>query len=197
MLSYIETSFIEDPTLCDDLIDYHKKSKNKRHGITGTGYGGSKKSIDVGVSRFEIGTDGVVKRYFNHLQDSIDNYHKKYPNTGLVREWGLLEDFNIQKYKPGEGFTNLHCERGSGAFPCSNRFLVFMTYLNDVQVSGGTEFPDQDRCYLARKNTTLIWPSDWTHPHKGVAAPNEEKYIITGWFTITDGLDEDMIARYG
>jgi len=36
-----------------------------------------------------------------------------------------------------------------------------------------------------RKGLTLIWPADWTHHHRGVVSPTQEKYIITGWFSFT------------
>ena len=28
----------------------------------------------------------------------------------------------------------------------------------------------------------MFWPAYWTHPHKGIPAPKETKYIVTGWF---------------
>jgi len=36
------------------------------------------------------------------------------------------------------------------------------------------------------QGNTLIWPADFTHPHKGIVAPKETKYIITGWYNFTD-----------
>jgi hypothetical protein len=35
-----------------------------------------------------------------------------------------------------------------------------------------------------KKGLTLIWPADWTHFHKGIPAPNEEKMIVTGWYDL-------------
>ena len=67
--------------------------------------------------------------------------------------------------------------------PSAIRHLAFMTYLNDVQDEGGTEFYYQRLKSPARKGLTLIWPVDWTHLHRGVVSPTEEKYIITGWFS--------------
>jgi len=32
----------------------------------------------------------------------------------------------------------------------------------------------------------LIWPADWTHTHRGIVAPNEEKIIATGWLHLTN-----------
>ena len=33
------------------------------------------------------------------------------------------------------------------------------------------------------KGLTLIWPSDFTHTHRGVPATNDTKIIATGWIT--------------
>ena len=32
-----------------------------------------------------------------------------------------------------------------------------------------------------KKGLTIIWPAGWTHPHHGLPAPEETKYIATGW----------------
>ena len=56
-----------------------------------------------------------------------------------------------------------------------------MTYLNDVE-DGGTEFKHQDITTPAEKGLTLIWPSGWTHVHRGQISNRKEKYIITGWY---------------
>ena len=46
------------------------------------------------------------------------------------------------------------------------RCFAFMTYLNDVS-DGGTEFMYQKLISPAKKGLTMIWPSDWTHTHRG------------------------------
>jgi hypothetical protein len=84
---------------------------------------------------------------------------------------------------PGEGFYEWHCERGG--YPASHRVLVYMTYLNDVE-NGGTEFKFQKIKIDAKKGLTLIWPSDFTHTHRGIISNEEEKYIITGWFSFIE-----------
>ena len=55
-----------------------------------------------------------------------------------------------------------------------------MTYLNNVP-DAGTHFKYQHIKTPAEKGLTLIWPSDFTHTHKGEISKKEEKYIITGW----------------
>ena len=34
----------------------------------------------------------------------------------------------------------------------------------------------------AKKGTTLIWPTDFTHTHRSQISPTQEKYIATGWY---------------
>jgi hypothetical protein len=31
-----------------------------------------------------------------------------------------------------------------------------------------------------RRGLTVIWPADWTHTHRGIPSPTQEKYIVTG-----------------
>ena len=59
-----------------------------------------------------------------------------------------------------------------------------MTYLNNVK-NGGTEFKYQKLKTEAKEGLTLIWPTDFTHTHRGLVA-KETKYIITGWYTFIE-----------
>ena len=56
-----------------------------------------------------------------------------------------------------------------------------MTYLNDVDDGGTTDFHYYDIKIKPEKGKTLIWPSEWTHAHSGSVLKSGEKYIITGW----------------
>ena len=89
-----------------------------------------------------------------------------------------IVELNIQHYEPGGGFKIFHCENSTK--DTINRHLVFMTYLNDVN-DGGTIFKYQNLITPATKGSTLIWPVNWTHTHKGQISGTSEKYIITGW----------------
>ena len=60
--------------------------------------------------------------------------------------------------------------------------VAWMTYLNDIEEGGETYFKQQECKVRPKKGLTLLWPADWTHFHKGIPAPNEEKMIITGWY---------------
>ena len=57
-----------------------------------------------------------------------------------------------------------------------------MIYLNDVEKGGGTSFKYLDHTEKAEKGKCILWPADFTHLHKGEIAPEETKYIMTGWY---------------
>ena len=60
-----------------------------------------------------------------------------------------------------------------------------MFYCNTIKKGGGTYFPQQDITVQPQAGTFVIWPAAWTHSHLGVKAPNENKYIVTGWCSLT------------
>ena len=88
---------------------------------------------------------------------------------------------NIQYYKPKKGYPVLHYERGRNN---PTRQLVYMLYCNTVTDKGGTEFPYQNITLSAVKGKLVIWPAEFTHPHKGIISNTQEKYIVTGWIEI-------------
>ena len=59
-----------------------------------------------------------------------------------------------------------------------------MTYLNDVTDGGETEWAYQDTKIKPKKGLSVIWPSEFTHMHRGVPSKTQEKYIVTGWFNL-------------
>ena len=57
-----------------------------------------------------------------------------------------------------------------------------MTYLNDVTDGGETEFYFQKLKIKPVKGKMVLWPTDFTHLHRGITSPTQEKYIATGWY---------------
>jgi len=166
--------------LCDKLIDHHKKSNKKFDGAFSNKHIVDKRvkdSIDVVLYYGEE----LYNEYCTELQVVLDSYVQNYPSCKYYSPFKTTPA-NIQHYAPGGGFKIWHTERASKVLPNSSRHLVFMTYLNDVTDGGGTEFLNQNITVDARKGKTLIWPADWTHTHRGIVSPTQNKYIITGWF---------------
>jgi prolyl 4-hydroxylase len=125
----------------------------------------------------------LCEDYVNNCLNLVtEQYKKKYPYCDSCSPWKIIEDINVQYYKPNAGFYAWHTERGSPSGINASRHLVFMTYLNDVTDGGETEFFHQKLKVKPEKGLTLIWPVDWTFTHRGIPSPSEEKYITTGWF---------------
>jgi len=187
METFIHQQFLSDISVCDQLIDLHKKSEKKTPGTVFTVHEGRvidhdiKESIDITLVPGE-----VASNYYKQLQEVVDAYIDKFSCCNDHAPWGIVSPVNIQYYSPGGGYKVFHAERGSTLPHIAKRHLVFMTYLNDVVDNGGTEFLYQKIIVQPKKGLTLIWPADWTHTHRGVVSPTQEKYIITGWFNFID-----------
>jgi hypothetical protein len=175
-----------DPSLCDDIIDAFEQHPELHYsGVLGSPPKldkDKKDSLDCHLENFL----DLRNKYVNMLQQCVDLYIEKYCFVNEGDPWTLTEAINIQKYKPAGGFHKWHCERGSFAYPNSSRHLVFMTYLNDVEDEGETEFYYQKLKVKPEKGLTLIWPVDWTFTHRGVASKTQTKYITTGWFNFVE-----------
>ena len=170
--------------VCNDLIDFFNDDTYfiAREGKTTTKVNKDiKDSWDKTIPIYCEHT--IISDYISSLQQCINGYAELFPNLNSIK-FRLANEFNIQKYPKGGGYKTWHCERMSDMSKTNGRVLAFMTYLNDVKEGGETQFLLQKTAIVPKKGLTVIWPSEWTHTHRGVPALNEEKYIATGWFEL-------------
>lgn len=172
--------YIDNTSICSRLIEHHKNS---------TTYDGTIRS-DIVDKKHKNSKDCIIsdtallQDYASILIKAANLYSEKYSFCNAYEQWGIVENINIQHYKPGGGFYSWHTERTSGSQPIASRHLVFMTYLNTLNKEGGeTEFFYQKIKVKPEKGLTLIWGADWTFSHRGIKSDFEDKYITTGWFS--------------
>jgi len=192
--SFIGSYLLNDLSVCDRLIEEHKKSSNICRGAVVKPHATRKttelkeitqdKKIDLTAKNsYDLDMGGITRslidNYCLQLQECLEVYISNYVFSSHCERYGI-EGGQVQMYPKGGGFFNYHSE-ASGISTCK-RNLVFMTYLNDVEDGGETDFFYQNLKVKPRKGLTLIWPSGWTHTHKGIPSMTEEKYIITGWY---------------
>lgn len=188
-LEIFNTNFIGswyiDEIICDHLIEYFNSHPEKW--LPGTVNSEGRPQI---LKHFKLSSDltmyendsiPCLQNYLAAFKNVVNCYLEKFPTAGKVAPFGMKEGINIQYYKPGEAYFSYHSERMSASYPSYSRHLAFMTYLNTVTDEGGTEFFHQKLKVSPEKGLTLIWPVDWTHLHRGVPSPTQDKYIITGW----------------
>ena len=94
--------------------------------------------------------------------------------------------YHIQRYQAGE-YYHWHVDSGPGVF--SQRQLVALWYLNDVQGPGGeTEFAFQDLSVQPTAGDLLLFPPFWTHIHRSKTLESGSKYIATTWICFAWGI---------
>jgi len=144
----------------------------------------------------------LVTRYKEEIH-SVISFYKDVFSIAFegFKSMRLEEPFNFQKYSAGFNYSTWHCEN-NGKEPFGKRVLAFMTYLNTVNQGGETDFLYQHAKYSPIKGKTLVWPAYFTHTHRGLPAPIEKKYIVTGWVEFTpwedvslDESDEDFYTN--
>ena len=173
--------------LCDGLIDVFNKYKDFQE----PGSLGRENSFVVDKSSKDS-TDLVinsnpdiieVQDYYKSLSECAKLYEERYDLKTRLDRWGITSNPIIQKYEPGGGYHLWHYERGGANPNVSFRVLAWMTYLNDVTDGGETEWLYQKIKIKPQKGLTVIWPTDWTHIHRGVTSLTQQKYIFTGWYS--------------
>jgi len=119
-------------------------------------------------SQFNVGFWEVAYKQYAEKYDALSNLdsHRNYA-------------IKVQKTKPGQGYHVWHCENG-GMKHCS-RLLAWTVYLNDNFEAGETEFLYQQKRVKPKQGSVSIFPSAFTHTHRGNPPINGTKYIMTGW----------------
>jgi len=178
----------EDDNLCKDIIDFFENNKNlQRKGETAYGVNEKvKKSTDITIDPVDLQKKeyAIFNDYFKKLNECFLDYKRQYPFLETFLKKVHIGHFNIQKYLEGDHFAKLHSERTS--ISNLHRIFAWMTYLNDVDDGGTTDFDYFKIKIKPERGKTLIWPAEWTHAHAGSVLKSGSKYIITGWMHFTD-----------
>jgi hypothetical protein len=185
-MDFIAEYQLSDITICDELLRLFRLADS--NGLTNPGVTGSdeqirpeyKDSVDfhLGDAR-TLGKPADFKwpNYHTELSGFIDKYctdAKIYEHAGKFTIRDLPQ---IQWYKPSAGYHAWHID---GGHEFCNRAISFLTYLNTVP-NGGTEFLHQNRVVEAVKGKTILFPTAYTHIHRGQVTANLDKYILIGW----------------
>ena len=174
---------LENNKLCNEITSFFERNKNlQKTGVSGQGINLKiKKTTDI-----YINPENLKKPQFQILQKYINELHKCF--LDYQNQWTFLKSmlktvyvpgFNIQKYSPGGHYASVHSERTS--LETLHRLFAWMTYLNDVDDGGQTNFSHYGIKINPETSKTLIWPAEWTHAHTGEVLKSGTKYIVTGW----------------
>jgi len=174
---------IENSNVCEEIIHFFENNQNlQTPGATSGGVKPAhKKTTDIAINPNDLADPKyqIFEHYFSLLQAFYLDYQEQWPFLKTFLEKIHLGPFNVQRYLPGDHFSNLHSERTH--LSKIHRVFAFMTYLNDVEEGGTTDFHHYDLKIKPQRGKTLIWPAEWTHAHTGSVLNDGKKYIVTGW----------------
>lgn len=168
---------------CDFLIRiFHKYESEFGHeGVTQRGEDkNTKNTRDLAINRNHnkyLKWINIILR--NKLWNSLNHYTRKYSNLSNL----LQSDsgFQMQHYKKNTIGYIPHSDSSGDFSMSSNRTLVFMWYLNDVDSGGETNFLHFNKYVKPKAGTLVLFPPYWTHQHQAMPPLSNDKYIITNW----------------
>ena len=162
--------------LCEEIINFEiplgERSKEEGGDLM-------KKDLGGNIEYFNL---ELAKKIESFLVETIfPLYGSKYGMFELIGPYHI-DQFKLQKTLPTEGYHVWHCENTSwGENKGMDRLGAYTIYLNDVKEGGETEFLYQSLRIKPTQGTICIFPSIYTHTHRGNPPLSGEKYIVTGW----------------
>ena len=99
-------------------------------------------------------------------QESLDHYVGERKHAGNVPRFGMVEGYNVLRYRPGEAYHGGHSDGGPGEL--GGRHLTFSMFLNTCPSGGELEFSEQDIKVAPVEGRGVIFPAAWTHAHRSL-----------------------------
>lgn len=174
--------------MCDFYTTYFDTAKGLNKTLTRAQMGDSTKAYKDDETLFALedwdlllkkGNGKGIEVAMNVLAECYKEYADTYAALHEAEPHSVYS-MRLQKTLVGGGYHHWHFENSSRLN--SNRVAVFMFYLNDVEEGGETEFLYLHKRVKPKAGTLLIWPSSYTHTHRGNPPLSNDKYILTGWF---------------
>ncbi len=129
-------------------------------------------------------TSQALRQFSAVTHQCYKKYTEKYGAVCDLGKHSLSYGVKMQRTLPSEGYHIWHCETQNR--DSSARFLAVQLYLNDVEEGGETEFLYQSKRVKPKQGTLLIWPSMFTHTHRGNPPLAGVKYTLNGWIDFKD-----------
>jgi len=192
-------------TVADGVMDFFNRRQDlQRPGIAfgpdGNNTEPAKVSTDislVAISKSDPEAFALSDIIVRGVTAALDHYLQKRPMFKQVcpeQELFVMPIFNIQRYAPGEGFRQWHCDWtiSDEITEPGNRVLAWILYCDSVE-EAGTEFHWQDHHEEAQRGKLVIFPASPSHIHRGRVNNEKSKTIATGW--INAGTRDGFLKR--
>lgn len=167
-----------DATMCARLIEHFDSLQQHQQPNGGAARPGLEQSkwTELNVSR--LSDTGFLGYFRRHVDAGLARYNA---DIGLapiaVPNSPATADLILKRYRAGGA------ERFQTHFDSinevSDRYLVFLWYLNDVAAGGATQFPQLNLSIAPRAGRLLMFPPYWMFQHTGLPPESGDKYILS------------------
>ena len=132
-------------------------------------------------SRYHADDDLCQFFYSNLNKIYTEKYRSKYESLGAVMQHSP-KGMSVQKTSAPSTFWQVSQKMQIWFIP----ILAYTVYLNGVEEGGETEFLYQGVKIKPEPGKLSIFPTSFTHPHRGNPIYKGVKYIVTGWYTLDE-----------
>lgn len=162
---------------CEQLIASFRQM-TERHVVRGKGWrAGLDASAWTELDVTPLADDAFKGFFYKQIDDYLALYNQQFGLTIPVPASSLLDSLRIKRYTAGSGEAFQPHFDSLGEV--SNRYMVFLWYLNDVEEGGETEFCDLGIKVNARTGRLLMFPPYWMYQHAGRPPLSGDKYILS------------------
>ena len=176
---------------CEKAINWFEENIDQaRTGGAGDGGEGTLSNLELSI---QIKSKEDFFNLCVAIEKGLTDFKKKYKlfDTNIAAYNLDTTDILMCKWEPNNYYKTIHCETGPYISNHIgprwwNRVFSWMIYLNDIKHGGGTEFIHQNITMKPKAGDFFIFPSGPSHMHRGINAPLEKKYTITGHYVYED-----------
>lgn len=166
-----------DAALCQRLIEsfnalprfHHPNGRGHAAGLDDSAW------VELNVTR--MADPPFLGLFRQKMDQALERYNRDVALTIPVPNSPKSADLILKRYRPG-GNERFQTHFDS-IYEVSNRFLVFIWYLNDVATGGETEFGQLEISVAARRGRLLMFPPYWLYQHAGLPPVSGDKYILS------------------
>lgn len=168
--------------LCDLIVQrFDEDTENQHPGYTLSGENPAKVSTDINIKEGMPNWDGFWRDIDHRVHQLLNMAWIGFCQD--VYDFSVAEigdsGYQLQRYPAREGRYGWHIDGGLGVQ--THRQVAIIVYLNDVDKGGETEFKHQGVRVEAKKGRLAMFPSFWTHEHRGRVPLSGDKYILTSF----------------
>ena len=190
--NFIKTYDVFDEEWCDNVIKRFEENDSigathRRHDEIRRDHQLEMNSaLKTENTSMDLRNTEIASEFFDKLRGCIADYYDEF-NLSQVLGSSYFKNALVQRSRADdfESYSTWHCE--AGTTESEDRVLTYLLYLNDDFEGGETEFMFQKHREKPKKGTLVLFPSYFTHVHRGGMIMSGTKYIITGWtFNVPD-----------